>query len=347
VSSLGQEGRAGSTSASGLLQSVTRRAEPLKPIVLGLIAAGVLACGLGLSVLAFATVVQGPNDGEKLTTVVAGVVMLVGFALATVGLGLAVFAPVKAGRAAASGGYGSHRVMLVTTAFATLLAALFGNVLSLAFILATGQREPRSLPAFLSAALSVSLVLLAVAYLRFIRPGVVKWSDFGFGRHSLGPDSARFAWPLNIVSGLSAGLVLVVLSGAVQWVLRLAGVQQTQLNDYTWIRSLPLPEFAVIWMAGAVLAPLSEEVFFRGLIFGSYYRTKGPLVAYAVSATVFALLHLNLPAIAPILVLGLGLAWLYRLTGSLTPCIIAHGCNNGLAFLVLYFAPQSLLSGGG
>jgi membrane protease YdiL (CAAX protease family) len=190
-------------------------------------------------------------------------------------------------------------------------------------------------------------VLLAVAYLRFIRPGVVQWSDFGFGRPVPGPGSARFGWLLNVVSGLSAGLVLVVLSGAVQWLMRLGGVQQTQLNDYTWVRSLPLPEFALIWTAGAVLAPLSEEIFFRGLIFGSYYRTKGPLVAYTVSAIVFALLHLNLPAVAPILVLGLGLAWLYRVTGSLTPCVIAHGCNNGLAFLVLYFAPPSLLNGGG
>jgi CAAX protease family protein len=329
-----------------LLSTGPQRTATLKPIILGLISAGVLACGLGLSVLAFGNVVRGPNIGEKLAMVVAGVVILVGLALATVGLGLAVFAPVGLGRAAACDGYGSHRVMLVTTAFATLLAALIGNVLSLAFALATGQREPRSFPAFLSAALSVSLVLLAIAYLRFIRPGVVKWSDFGFGRHSLRPGAARFAWPLNIVSGLGAGLVLVMLSGAVQWVLRLGGVQQTQLNDYTWVRSLTLPEFAVIWMAGAILAPLSEEIFFRGLIFGSYYRTKGPLVAYAVSAVVFALLHLNLPAIAPILVLGLGLARLYRLTGSLTPCVIAHGCNNGLAFLALYFAPQGLLNGG-
>ena len=326
---------------------MTRRTDSLKHLVLGLIAAGVLACGLGLSLLAFGTVARGPNDGEKFATVVAGVVILVGFALATVGLGLAVFAPVKAGRAAAGAGYGSHRVMLVTTTFAVLLAALIGNVLSLAVVLATGQREPRSLLSFLSAALSVSLVLLAVTYLRFVRPGVVKWADFGFRRQVLGADSARFGWPLNVVSGLSAGLVLVVLSGAVQWLLRLGGVQQTQLNDYTWIRSLSLPEFALIWMAGAVLAPLSEEIFFRGLIFGSYYRTQGPLVAYPVSALVFSLLHLNLPAIAPILVLGLGLAWLYRSTGSLTPCVIAHGCNNGLAFLVLYFAPQSLLNGGG
>jgi membrane protease YdiL (CAAX protease family) len=325
--------------------SVTRRTDSLKPIVFGLIVAGVLACAVGLSLLGFGTVPGGPNTGERVATVVAGVVILTGFALATVGLGIAVFGPVRAGLTAAAEGYGTHRVMLATTAFATLLGALIGNVLPLAFILVSGQREPRSFATFLSAALSVGLVLLAVAYLRFIRPGVVKWSDFGFGRSDLAADSPRFAWPINIVSGLGAGLALIMLSGAVQWMLRFGGVQQTQLNDYTWVRNLAPPEFALVWLAGAVLAPLSEEIFFRGLIFGSYLRRKGPLVAYAVSATVFALLHLNLPAIPPILVLGLGLAWLYRSTGSLTPCVIAHGCNNGLAFLLLYFGPPSLLSG--
>jgi CAAX protease family protein len=325
---------------------VKRDSEPLKPIVLGLITSGVLACGLGLTVLQLTNLGALPAEAGRLPRIVAQVVILSGFGLATVGLGLAVFAPVAAGPGPAARGYGTHRVMLVVTAFATLSGALVGNLLPLLILLPSGQREPKTLPSFLLAAVSVSAVLLAVAYLRFIRPGVVGWPQFGFGRNL---QSARFGglvWLAHLLTGIGGGLLVILLSLVVQVGLWLLGVRQTQLDDFTWVRSLPPSGFLLVWLAGSVLAPLSEEVFFRGLIFGSYYRVKGPLVAYTVSALVFALLHLNLPAIPPIFVLGLVLAWLYRRTGSLTPCVVAHGLNNGLAFLMLYLRPDDLLKGG-
>jgi membrane protease YdiL (CAAX protease family) len=101
----------------------------------------------------------------------------------------------------------------------------------------------------------------------------------------------------------------------------------------------------MVWIAGSVVAPFTEELFFRGLIFGSYYQIKGPPIAYVVSATLFSFLHLNLPALLPILVLGLMLSWLYRTTGSITPCVIAHGCNNGLTLMVLYLLPSQAIAG--
>jgi membrane protease YdiL (CAAX protease family) len=48
--------------------------------------------------------------------------------------------------------------------------------------------------------------------------------------------------------------------------------------------------------------------------------------------------HLNLPALLPIFVVGLFLAFLYHRTGSVFPGIVAHAFNNTIAFIVLYFA---------
>jgi membrane protease YdiL (CAAX protease family) len=269
----------------------------------------------------------------------AQVALLGAIALATVGLGLMVFSPILGGDAAAD--FGSHRVLMGTTAFAVLLAVLIGNVVPL-FLLGLGERSLRTVPGFLAAALSVGGVLLGVAYLRFVRPGVVQVAVFGFDRNRLAPRFLNQVWLAHLATGLGGWLLVLLLSGSTQALMRQVGIEQTQLRDFTWVRTLQPIEFGLVLLAGAVIGPLAEEVFFRGVIFRAYVLTRGPLVAYPLSSVVFALLHLNLPAFPPIVVLGMVLAWLYRSTGSLTPGALAHGMNNGVAFMVLYLAPQGL-----
>jgi membrane protease YdiL (CAAX protease family) len=309
--------------------------------VLGLLLLAALSGALGALVVALAPS-GASGEPPTLGRITGLVLILAGLAAATGALGLTVFAPVRQGRQAAARGFGSHRVMLTTTIFATLLGALLGNLLPLFALALSGERGLRTLPGFLTAALSVSVVLLAVGYFRFLRPGVVSVASFGFGRNRLREQCYGQTWLAHLVTGLGGGLLVLLLSGTVQAVLRGLGVQQTQLLDFTWIRDLPLVSFLAIVLAGAVLAPLAEEVFFRGLIFQGYLRAQGLTTAYLASSAVFALLHLNLPAFPPIFVLGLTLAWLYRATGSLLPCVLAHGLNNGVAFVVLYFGPPGL-----
>ena len=53
------------------------------------------------------------------------------------------------------------------------------------------------------------------------------------------------------------------------------------------------------------------------------------------SAAFFTTLHLSIDLFVPIFILGLLLAWLYEITGSLYPGICLHAANNGIALLVL------------
>ena len=114
-------------------------------------------------------------------------------------------------------------------------------------------------------------------------------------------------------------------------------MRQTQLLDFRCIREFPLPGFVAVVLAGGVLAPIAEELFFRGFVFRSYLRTRGPLVAYGLSSLLFASLHLNLPALLPILALGLIFCWAYQQTGSIVPSMVGHTVNNSVAFVILYF----------
>jgi membrane protease YdiL (CAAX protease family) len=305
----------------------------LTPVV-GLLSAGGLAAAFGAVVL-----VISPALGVAVPATIrpfAQVALLGAVGLATAALGVMVFRPVVEGPEAAAAEAGSHRVLLTTTAFATLLAALIGNMVPILVLGLGDVRSLRTVPGFLAAALSVSGVLLTVGYLRFVRPGVISAADFGFDRNRLAPSLFNQLWLAHIAAGFGGWLLILLFSGIVQAVMRQVGVEQTQLRDFTWVRDLRPPEFGLVVLAGALIAPLAEEVFFRGLIFRLYLITRGPLVAYPLSSAVFALLHLNLPAFPPIVVLGMVLAWLYRSTGSLMPGVLAHGLNNGVAFIVLY-----------
>jgi len=87
-----------------------------------------------------------------------------------------------------------------------------------------------------------------------------------------------------------------------------------------------------------VVAPLCEELFFRGFFFGGL-REKLPFpIAAGVSAVLFGLVHLtaaNLVAGLQLAFLGLVLAAVYERTGSLWSSIAIHATNNALAFTLL------------
>jgi membrane protease YdiL (CAAX protease family) len=88
-----------------------------------------------------------------------------------------------------------------------------------------------------------------------------------------------------------------------------------------------------------VVAPVSEEIFFRGFLFGGLRRGTSFVVAALVSSGIWGLFHYTGPGswgvVVQLTVFGLALAWVYERTGSLWPPIALHVLNNALAFAVL------------
>ena len=85
-----------------------------------------------------------------------------------------------------------------------------------------------------------------------------------------------------------------------------------------------------------VLAPVAEELFFRGFFYGSLRGQLGAPGAAIASSAVFALVHFTSAqtlSLLPLLgVLGLLFCFLYERTGSLYPCIALHALNNAVAY---------------
>jgi membrane protease YdiL (CAAX protease family) len=86
-----------------------------------------------------------------------------------------------------------------------------------------------------------------------------------------------------------------------------------------------------------VLAPIAEEIFFRGFFFAGL-RTRWSLwPAALLSGVIFGLVHAPTgpTAAIPLAGLGVGLAWLYNKTDSIYPCMLAHFLNNAIAISVV------------
>ncbi len=85
----------------------------------------------------------------------------------------------------------------------------------------------------------------------------------------------------------------------------------------------------------AIAAPISEEVCFRGMLFGGL-REKMPRIGAALlSGAIFGALHAltGVSAVPPLIAFGFVLALLYEKTGSIVPCILLHMLNNSVALL--------------
>jgi membrane protease YdiL (CAAX protease family) len=84
-----------------------------------------------------------------------------------------------------------------------------------------------------------------------------------------------------------------------------------------------------------IAAPVSEEVCFRGMLFGGLRERLPRLGAALISALVFGGLHAltGVSAVPPLIFFGFVLALLYEKTGSIVPGIILHMLNNSVALL--------------
>jgi hypothetical protein len=98
--------------------------------------------------------------------------------------------------------------------------------------------------------------------------------------------------------------------------------------------------FGMTFVTG-IVAPIAEEIAFRGVLYGWLRQRFGVPAGVAISALLFSVAH-GIPALIPALaVQGMVLALLYERSGSLWPPIITHGTYNAATIILLYAALAS------
>jgi membrane protease YdiL (CAAX protease family) len=198
--------------------------------------------------------------------------------------------------------------------------------------------RPSERTAAVTAALQLGLDLLALLALAYLW---VRLRSMGRLLAEVGLHTREFG--RNVLFGLggyAAALPLVIGSGILaNWLGRrffpdvappFHPIQaMTAAAPDGWVR------FALLLVV-VVGAPVLEEIFFRGLLYGGLRRRFGVAAGIVASATVFSLLHPQLPlGFLPIFVLAAVFAILYEWRQSLVPGMVMHAVNNGMIWIYL------------
>jgi membrane protease YdiL (CAAX protease family) len=212
--------------------------------------------------------------------------------------------------------------------------------------------EALKAPVFWAPLLAIGLYVVAAAFCSEI--GVLTYASRVGSTEGL-PAATIAAWAnllgLLTLAGVSLGSILTawaemrgrdwLLVGALFLVPLVVGAAIAfVLQAKTDLAIDPLREAVLghpVGLASAVLvAPLAEEIWGRGLVYG-WLRRFGPWVAILGTALVTSGLHLDLARIAAVFPGMLALTWVRHHTGRLAPCVALHALSNaalvGLALL--------------
>ena len=228
----------------------------------------------------------------------------------------------------------------VADAFVALVIYFLGQlvvglVAGLALALVAGGIEGSSTGLLVATVVSqVVGLLLALGYLSLRRR--LSWRVLGPVRPGVVPVL------LGLAVGFGGTLLAYTINAVVTFALDLeAPVEQQLLED---VLSGGLASVVVV-IAAVVMAPLAEELLFRGLLFQSLRRRLGLWFAAIVSAMVFCLVHVEIIVSQPLALLGLFalavlLAWSFHRTGSLVVPIVAHATFNAISLALAVVARQ-------
>ena len=112
------------------------------------------------------------------------------------------------------------------------------------------------------------------------------------------------------------------------------------------VDKIPMPDFInqafgemsispiILILSIAVVAPIYEEVIFRGILLKGMANKMDPNLALVISALIFALVHMNIPQGINAFLLGLIIGAIYLSSNSIYLCIFAHFINNSVGITI-------------
>ena len=166
-------------------------------------------------------------------------------------------------------------------------------------------------------------LLLAVVWSFTVRKRQLSWRALGFRTAGAG---VHLGLPLLVL------LASISLTGLVVLLTRALGLEVLMPPETPALLQGAMPvQYAAVIGVVVFLAPLAEEVFFRGFVLQGLLPSLGPWGAVAASAALFSVSHGAAGMLIPTLILGLLLGWLFLRAGSIWPCVTAHAFQNALA----------------
>ncbi len=142
-----------------------------------------------------------------------------------------------------------------------------------------------------------------------------------------------------LAAGFGGGVLLKLTSDLIASLESNLGHQVTQNNPlvidpHAFMR----PWTVILLFVGVVgVAPVAEELFFRGFLFGWVRSRLAFWPAALVAGAAFGLAHRSLTLLFPLGVAGVGLCWLYERYRTLWPSVVAHATLNVTALVLALY----------
>jgi CAAX protease family protein len=167
--------------------------------------------------------------------------------------------------------------------------------------------------------------------LRGMHPGVI----FGFDR--LGFLKLFFLGLALLVAALP---LILASSAMISSLLRSDPQRDAQPIMQLFEHSSDPGKRVPLIILAVVVAPISEEFVFRGFLYGVLKKFAGALPALVFSALLFGLIHMHIPSLLPLFLLGCVLTLAYELSGSLLVPMTMHAFFNTLTLVQVFFASR-------
>jgi len=182
--------------------------------------------------------------------------------------------------------------------------------------------------------LGTSLVLYAALVL--LVAGFLVFRNFNI-RETFGLGARGWSW--RVIAGwLAMFLPLVYFVQSLTYVASGPDQSPQAIVDFL-LKSEGWQARAAVFGIAVIAAPVTEELIFRGCLYGILRQSKGRLPAIVISSVLFALIHGHLPSLPGLLVLAVGLTLVYERCGSLWAPISVHATFNGLMIIAAIYWP--------
>jgi len=165
----------------------------------------------------------------------------------------------------------------------------------------------------------VSVALIVALVLSFYKE---KLSSLGLTTKKL-PKALLYG-----VVGFVVAFILAYIAGyPIEQHFGVDTTQQALSQSVTVSGLLPL-----VILSGVIIAPIAEEIVFRGYLYKAFRDRFKPWYAIVMSAALFSAIHLEPLAAVQLFVIGVALAYVYEKTDNLMAPIALHVLNNAVAF---------------
>lgn len=229
------------------------------------------------------------------------------------------------------------------------IATSAGQVAASAFDVWSGIHEARSFAPGEPEALFTGRVASSLFAFQIVTVLSVLAAN-GIWRRFTGVSLLRFTLPPGGIKTFTLAIVALIAFATVFTTLVFAFDPAALRHDLQpFAEMVQSRTWWLILVAAGIGAPMAEELFFRGLIFGAVRQSPlGFAGAAVITSGSWALLHANYSVygLAAIALIGLYLAWLRERTATLLTPMVCHGVYNSLIIVLMVLAPDGALSAG-